>query len=70
MGECFCEEAPYAACMERGLLVFAIVFLLLPLLALGLVLVSGLGGLGLALAALTLLAIGFTVALGFVPVEG
>jgi hypothetical protein len=54
--------------MDRARLVFALVFLLLPLLAILLALaVAGLGTeLALTLGAVALLVTGFTVALGFV----
>lgn len=56
--------------MQRGLVVFAIVFLLLPLVAMGAILAVPAASFLLGLIALVLLAIGFTLALGFVPIEG
>lgn len=64
------QPSPVRGRMQRGLVVFAIVFLLLPLVAMGAILAVPAASFLLGLIALVLLAIGFTLALGFVPIEG
>lgn len=56
--------------MDRGLILFAVLFLLLPLLALGGVTLLGAGAaIALGATAMVLLLVGFTIALPFVDVD-
>lgn len=64
------QTSPFRARMDRGLVVFAIVFLLLPLAAIAAILAVPAAGFLLAILALLVLATGFTLALGFLPIEG
>ena len=57
--------------MERGLVVFSLLFLALPLLlALGVLFAPGLAAFGLTAALVALLAFGFLVGIAFVDVDG